>query len=374
MDAGTGLQMTAAQTESGIVIDPEFRDLIPPLSDIERIQLEDNLSREGCRDPLVVWYQDDETPILLDGHNRFEICERNGIEFALTEQVLEDRRSAIDWICRNQLGRRNLSPVDASELRGRMYNGRKKTKGGDRKSKDQNDPLIESTAEIVAKETGVSAPTIKRDGKYAEAVEAVSETVPDVRSKVRAGEVTKAEVVEAAKSPEKAAEILNRPHVSNNSGNNEWYTPAEFCESAQAVMGGIDLDPASCKIANKQVRAKKFLTAEQDSLKKQWSGRVWLNPPYGQPLIADFAKKFVEEWKADRITQAIVLVNNATETAWFQLLASEANAMCFKSGRIKFLDSTGTPANTPLQGQVFLYFGPDVPDFVSEFSKYGVCA
>jgi len=361
-----------AHSAVGIAIDPEFRDLIPPLSDIERIQLEDNLTREGCRDPLVVWV-DGASRILLDGHNRYDICDRNGIEFAVIELEFENRRLANDWICRNQLGRRNLSPIDASELRGRMYNGRKQAKGGDRKSIHQNEGLIDSTAEVVAKETGVSKATIERDGKYAEAVEAVAETVPDVRSKLRSGQVTKAEVIEAAKTPEKAAEVLNRPHVSNNSGNNEWYTPAEFCDSAHVVMGGIDLDPASCKVANKQVRAKKFLTSEQNALAKEWSGRVWLNPPYGQPLIAEFAKKFVDEWQSGRIDQAIVLVNNATETAWFQLLAAEALVMCFKGGRIKFLDATGTPANTPLQGQVFLYFGSEPSDFVTEFAKYGVC-
>lgn len=368
-----GYRMAAPSVYSGITVDPEFHDLIPPLSDIERIQLEDNLTREGCRDPLVVWYQDDDNCILIDGHNRFEICERNEIEFALVEMKFGERREVIDWICRNQLGRRNLSPADASELRGRMYNGRKKAAHRPEK-RGQNDPVIaERTADAVAKETGVSARTVKRDGKYAEAVDQVAETVPDIRGKVRSGEVTKSDVVEAAKSPEKAAEILSKPHVSNNSGNNEWYTPTEFCESARAVMGEITLDPASCKVANKQVKAKKFYTQEQDGLDREWDGRVWLNPPYGQPLIAEFAKKVVLEWQSGRIAEAIVLVNNATETAWFQLMLAEAAAVCFKAGRIRFLDSDGEPSKTPLQGQAFLYFGSNGKKFCKEFAQYGRC-
>ena len=74
-------------------------------------------------------------------------------------------------IINNQLGRRNLHPDQASYLRGKRYNAEKQDKGGDRKSIDQNDPLIESTADRLATEYKVSAPTIKRDGNYAAAVD-----------------------------------------------------------------------------------------------------------------------------------------------------------------------------------------------------------
>jgi phage N-6-adenine-methyltransferase len=402
--------VTVSRMAISITIDDQFHSLIPPLSDIERLQLEENIEIEGCRDPLVVWSKFSDAPdkahckechdmvapvvgdgnyqcptcgygvaprflesILIDGHNRFEICERNGVHYTVVELEFDSRSEVLEWIYKNQLGRRNLSPSDASEIRGRMYNGRKKTVGRPTKL-DQNDPIVaETTAEAVAKETGVSAPTIKRDGKYAEAIEVVAKEVPEVREKVRSGEVTKSDVIEAAKEPEKAKEILSKPHVSNNSGNNEWYTPAEFCDAARDVMGAIDLDPASCKLANKQVKSVKFFTAEQDGLSHDWSGRVWLNPPYSQPAISDFAKKFISEWQSGRISQAVVLVNNATETAWFQHLLKEVSAVCLKSGRIKFLDETGTPANTPLQGQVFLYYGDNRDGFVAQFAQYGEC-
>lgn len=158
-------------------------------------------------------------------------------------------------------------------------------------------------------------------------------------------------------------------HVSANSGENEWYTPPEYIEAARDVMGSIDLDPASCETAQANVKAKRFCTADDDGLTKKWTGNVWLNPPYSKDLIGQFAAKVVAE--SGRMRQAIVLVNNATDTAWFHELASVASAVCFLRGRVKFLDRTGKPANTPVQGQAVLYVGPDVERFRSRFSAFG---
>lgn len=97
-------------------IDPEFRDLIPPMSAEERAQLTANVLREGCRDPLVVWKSEQ---LLLDGHNRFEICEQNEIPYDTKEIDLPDRDAAKDWIIKNQLGRRNLTEQQVQYLRGK---------------------------------------------------------------------------------------------------------------------------------------------------------------------------------------------------------------------------------------------------------------
>ncbi len=72
-------------------------------------------------------------------------------------------------------------------------------------------------------------------------------------------------------------------HVGKNTGDNEWYTPSRHIELARAVMGDIDTDPATSEIANQTVKAKTIFTAENDGRDKQWTGRVWLNPPYAQP-------------------------------------------------------------------------------------------
>jgi hypothetical protein len=166
-------------------------------------------------------------------------------------------------------------------------------------------------------------------------------------------------------------EYQGKPHVSHNSGNNEWYTPPKFIEAARAVMGAIDVDPASTTAANGTVRATTFYTIETDGLAQEWNGRVWMNPPYGQPYIEHFCDKLIVEYNEGRAREACVLVNNATETAWFQTLLLCADALCFPRQRVRFLDEDGRPTGQPLQGQAILYFGPHIAAFAEQFAEFG---
>lgn len=161
------------------------------------------------------------------------------------------------------------------------------------------------------------------------------------------------------------------PHVSHNSGENEWYTPPEYLKAARAVLGVIDLDPASTKAANGNVQAEKFYTLKDDGLTKEWAGRVWMNPPYASELIGKFTNKLTQHYLKDDISEALVLVNNATETAWFQEMAKHAAAISLVSPRIRFLSPDGT-TGAPLQGQVILYFGDNKEGFQQEFERFGL--
>ena len=162
-------------------------------------------------------------------------------------------------------------------------------------------------------------------------------------------------------------------HVSQCTGENEWYTPAKYIEATREVMQGIDLDPASSDVAQKTVKATKYYTIADDGLSQEWAGRVWMNPPYSKELIGQFTAKLIAEIKAGRVSQAVVLVNNATETAWCQQLLSFSSATCFVASRIRFENADGEPANSPLQGQVFVYFGESPAIFISTFAQLGVC-
>jgi len=198
-----------------IRMDEKFKSLIPPLAADELLQLEKNIIADGCREPLTVWGD-----VLIDGHNRFAICEKHGIPFGTFALSFDNREAAEDWIDRNQLGRRNLAPDQWNLIMGRVYNRTKAGHGGDRKSKAQNGTLIEkrseqTTAETVGKDFGVSKNTVKRAGKFADAVETIKKIDPGIEKKIitklappKAAIIKAAELLET--HPEKATAILAR--------------------------------------------------------------------------------------------------------------------------------------------------------------------
>jgi phage N-6-adenine-methyltransferase len=377
-----------------INIDNEFKGLIPPLTSDERQELERSLLAEGCRDALVLWGD-----TLIDGHNRFEICTRNNIPFKTVQKEFADRRSAIEWIILNQFGRRNLPAHERARLALRLKpviaeraKEQQKQSGGDRKSAEYQETVMQKSAEPIspvttreelAKLANVSHDTIAK-------VEKIEKSAPEpIIEASRKGEisvnaayqVTKLEpeqqeeiaqrIEQGEKTKDVVQEVQKRPHVAFNSGNNEWYTPKEIIDAARLTMGHIDLDPASNEIAQKIVNAETYYTAETNGLDKTWNGNVWLNPPYASDLIGKFADKLVAERTNYR--QAVVLVNNATETEWFRKIVSVSAAVCFPKGRVKFYMPDGR-TGAPLQGQAIIYIGDESDKFFEVFSKVGWCA
>lgn len=170
--------------------------------------------------------------------------------------------------------------------------------------------------------------------------------------------------------PEPAAEPEPRPHVARNTGEFEWYTPPEYIDAAVAVMGAIDLDPASSEEANAVVGAARICTTADDGLAQPWAGRMWMNPPYAHPAVDRFCARLAREYEAGTVAEACALVNNATETAWFQVVLAEAAAVCFPRARIRFWQP-GRDSAAPLQGQAVLYLGPHGPRFAAEFLRFG---
>lgn len=159
--------------------------------------------------------------------------------------------------------------------------------------------------------------------------------------------------------------------ITKTTGNAEWYTPHVYLEAARAVLGGIDLDPASSYTANKLVKAKLYFTKEQNGLTKPWKGKVWLNPPYTRNIIDKFIAKLIHHAERDEVKSYICLVNAAMDTKWAHALLKNADSVCFIKGRISFLTPAGQKKGKPPIGQMLAYKGVNQYWFDLLFRKYG---
>jgi phage N-6-adenine-methyltransferase len=153
-----------------------------------------------------------------------------------------------------------------------------------------------------------------------------------------------------------------------NAFSDTWNTPASFVELVRAVMGGMDVDPASNDDAQAVVQATTFYTLETDGLAHEWPGRVFLNPPYSDP--APFVSKLLVELDTQRTTEAIVLVNARTGSGWFQALAVRA-WRCDVRKRIKFWRPERPEGSAGRTSSVVFYVGPHVRRFARVFRPLG---
>lgn len=180
-------------------INAGFKRLIPPLSSEELQQLEQNLIRDGCREPLCIW-----NSTILDGYNRYEICTRLQIPFTIQRIYLKSREEAIAWICANQLGRRNITDEMRKYLIGKRYEmekmigahnaaGINQHKKKEVRPKMLAEPAFDKTAcrtrERLGKEYHISHATVDIYGIYAHALDTLSKVVPEFVPKILSGEV-----------------------------------------------------------------------------------------------------------------------------------------------------------------------------------------
>jgi len=186
-----------------------------------------------------------------------------------------------------------------------------------------------------------------------------------------------------------ASTLFDVAEVPTPTKSNEWYTPSRYIEAAREVMGGIDLDPASCEMANRTVKATKYYTKEDNGLEQEWHGRVWLNPPYGltnpletncrfksggaspekRSLQSMFIAKALSEYRAGNIEQCTLLVTANTTVAWFQPLWDYP--MCTPYPKMRFFVPGLSEGQSQVFGNVFVYLGPHEQKFTQIFSKFG---
>lgn len=348
--------------------------VMPPLSPEEYEELKADIKERGVMVPI----EFDEDGNTLDGHHRLRICAELGIteypkiiRSGMTEEEKRTHARKLN-MARRHLNRAQKQELIQEELKEHPQKSDRQiaaSLGIDHKTVSRQREQMESIGEIPQCDRKTSDGRVYPKSRKQLLPEIEPEAVVDDLEGQYAVEVEDGylifdsdtnEPVTILSAPEK------KPHVTNNSKDDEWYTPEKYIEAARTVMGTIDLDPASNEFANEVVKAEKYFDESTNGLEQEWFGNIWLNPPYSTALIPKFADKIT----SSRFNQAIVLVNNATETAWFRKMVDNASAIVFTTGRIKFRKRDGTHG-TPLQGQAIMYFGTKPYMFLNVFRQFG---
>ena len=386
-----------------VSIDPEFAGLIHAPSADELRGLEADIVARGCLDAIKTW-----NGLIVDGHNRFEICKRLGKPYRVEALSFATRDEAKAWMIAHQLGRRNLPENVIAYYRGQykallqdIAKASLTSRGSAFSTFVEPSEKVQGLAHGAPKPIPFSATTadidrstVKRHAEYARAVDEVAKAtgVAPVAIASISGLTQKAtqQLAESLDSPnervreqarnavtemvagEEPAQAMKRAHAMYNTGDNEWYTPSNLIDCARSFLGAIDLDPASSALANETVRAMTWYGVEQDGLAQRWHGRVWMNPPYARGLIERFVERLMESHLAGDVPEALILVNNATDTRWFHHLQSAPHRHTLAlSYRVKFASPEGRDPNA-MQGQVVVYLGSRRAEFALAFSAHGV--
>ena len=163
-----------------------------------------------------------------------------------------------------------------------------------------------------------------------------------------------------------------KPKTSKYTGesSNEHYTPVRIIDAARDVMGGIDLDPASCETAQVRIQAATWYGAKDDGLSQIWGGRIWLNPPYSNRDLDDWVGKLVRHVEAGDVPEACLLLHASTDTRYGQTALSHSAAVCFHAGRIRFEGPSAGKGGAQI-GQMICYYGANEDRFAEVFGELG---
>jgi ParB family chromosome partitioning protein len=380
----------------------------PLLDEQELTALAIDIDENGLQEPIVRFMG-----LVVDGRNRLAACALAAVDPEFREWE-GDEEDLVAWILSKNLHRRHLTTSQRAAIAARLA-GRPSDGSGHDPGKFAGVPTQAEAAKLL----GVSERSV-RDARV------VLERSPELLAKVQAGEVsvsaaaaevrpkpapTVAEQLEqqgwgslvggtapADLEPEAAghlaaldegiedddsdeALIVARPGAAPPTPTpsaprpvdpDSWSTPDDIIERVKAAFGGaIDLDPATNEAAQARIGATTYYTAERDGLGYTWRGQVWLQPPYSHPLVEQFTSKLLQELDAGNVTEAMVLLNVATDTKWQQALFRPGGLICLIRGRIQFVDENNEPGTSPRHAQIVLYFGNRPSAFREAFGDLG---
>lgn len=307
------------QTKPGyysLTIDPEFQKLIPPLSLDEYKNLEESLISDGCISPIIIWNK-----VIIDGHNRYEICKKHNLPFSTVEMIFDSTEEAMIWICRNQLGRRNISEETRKYLIGKRFEtekaiGAKNQLGinqhskdtsvfsDEKDSKDSDISRQNKTAKKIGKEYNISHGTVEKYSRFAKSIDVIDKKVPGMADFLMSGKlkISHSNIEEISKlSPKQIKQlfvsiesygqntppgIIRREFSNIKSHSNVplaeikkvpkynpdselttlYYTIPSWCESISSTQRKVDFNAVSSEVKGKLINELKRLNKNVQSI------------------------------------------------------------------------------------------------------------
>jgi phage N-6-adenine-methyltransferase len=328
-------------------------EIFPLMQGAEFEALVLDIKANGLRQPIILYEEK-----VLDGRNRWRACEKAGVE-PKTKNWLGD--DPLAYVISLNLTRRHLNEMQREMVAARIATLQL---GSNQHKKEGASPEAPSQ-EDAADRLNVSRSGVQR------AKLVLEKGTDELKALCDAGKIQASVAAKIAKgtpaAQHKALDKIAKGTISSSPeyDGDTWETPDDTLELVRAVLGTIDLDPASNTHAQKRVQATHWLSAKDNALEHNWVGNVFCNPPYSMPLIAQFTSKLIAEYDAGRIKQAIYLVNNCTDAGWCQTLLRRFS-VCFTCGRISFLQGDGQKFATR-QGQAIFYLGKHSTNFCAVF-------
>lgn len=164
--------------------------------------------------------------------------------------------------------------------------------------------------------------------------------------------------------------LLAGTHTKTQSYDSDsWFTDPQFIAVVHRFYGTIDIDPASCKVANSVVKATKYYTKKDNGLIKPWYGKVWVNPPFSTGNIDAFAKKTIDE--LSNCDEILFLCQSKNDTRWYQSLMQHTDLMLLVKGRPKFWGNPINNSDRPRYPTTLFYFGHRTSEFIKTFKPLG---
>ncbi len=348
-------------------------DIFPLLQGEEFEALSQDIVDNGLIE--AIWLHPDGQ--IIDGRNRYKACQKVGVEPKF--RTWDGKGSLVGFVLSLNLKRRHLTSgqravlaLEVEPFFAEEAKERQKLSEGRGKKGPEFFPDLKNDQGDARDQAAIATGT---NGRYVSDMKRIKRDAPVIFEQVKAGEITITEGKKKAFETD-SPNIKQPMQVLVSYKEIEYYTPSQYTESAAAVLGQIDLDPASSELANKTINALHIFTEDDDGLSKEWFGNVWLNPPYGKSQGKSnqevWANKLITEYRSGKVKAAILLTKAAFGYKWFEVLF-ENWPVCLATKRISFLKIDGTTDGQAKHSTAFFHFAdpPLLYYFVREFRQWG---